>query len=119
MTAVLLDKTYADLVRRYYGPGYTLGPDDGMEWSYIPHFYYKYYMFSYATGLSSGIALADQIEKGGEEAARAFLGMLADGSSRPPLDLLRSVGVDLSRPEAIEAALKLFEETVTELEKLL
>ncbi len=119
VTAALLDETYAGLVRRYYGDSFTIGPDDGMEWAYIPHFYYKYYVFSYATGLSSGIALADRIERGGEEAVRDYLGMLQGGCSRPPLDLLKSAGVDLTRPEAIEAALKLFERTVAELEKLL
>jgi oligoendopeptidase F len=119
VTADLLDQTYAGLVRRYYGDGFTVGPDDGMEWAYIPHFYYKYYVFSYATGLSSGIALADRIEQGGESAVRDYLGMLQGGCSRPPLDLLRSAGVDLTEPAAIEAALNLFEKTVAELEKLL
>ena len=119
VTAALLDKTYAGLVRKYYGEGFAVGPDDGMEWAYIPHFYYKYYVFSYATGLSSGIALADRIEQGGESAVQDYLGMLRGGCSGPPLDLLKSAGVDLTRPEAIEAALKLFDKTVAELEKLL
>ncbi|MBD3867051.1 MAG: oligoendopeptidase F [Acidobacteria bacterium] len=119
VTAALLDETYTGLVRRYYGEGFTVGPDDGMEWAYIPHFYYKYYVFSYATGLSSGIALADRIEQGGEAAVQDYLGMLKGGCFRPPLDLLKSAGVDLTEPAAVEAALKLFEKTVAELEKLL
>ncbi len=119
VTAALLDETYAGLVRRYYGDSFTVGPDDGMEWAYIPHFYYKYYVFTYATGLSSGIALADRIEKGGEQAVNDYLGMLRGGCSRPPLDLLRSAGIDLTEPAPIESALKLFEKTVAELEKLL
>jgi oligoendopeptidase F len=119
VTAALLDETYAGLVGRYYGDGFTVGPNDGMEWAYIPHFYYKYYVYSYATGLSSGIALAGRIEEGGEKAVQDYLGMLQGGCSRPPLDLLKSAGVDLTKPEPIEAALKLFEQTVAELEKLL
>jgi len=119
VTAKFLDETYADLVQRYYGPDYVLGPNDGMEWAYIPHFYYKYYVYSYATGLSAGIAVAQRVRSGDPEAVEAYLGMLEGGSSQPPLDLLRGAGVDLSSPAPVEAALKLFDETVTELEKLL
>ncbi len=68
VTATLLEQTYRDLVRRYYGPGFTVDPNDGMEWAYIPHFYYKYYVYSYATGLSSGIAIADRVREQGEPA---------------------------------------------------
>jgi len=118
ITASLLDQTYAELVRRYYGDGFTVGADDGLEWAFIPHFYWKYYVFTYATGLSSGIALAQKVQEG--DAQRdAYLGMLEAGCSAPPLDLLRDAGVDLTRPDAIEAALALFDETVTELEALL
>ena len=118
ITAGLLDQTYADLVQRYYGDGFTVDADDGMEWAFIPHFYWKYYVFTYATGLSSGIALAQRVQEG--EAQRdAYLGMLNAGCSRPPLDLLREAGVDLTQPDAIDAALVLFDETVTELEALL
>ncbi|RKZ15642.1 oligoendopeptidase F [bacterium] len=120
ITATLLDETYADLVRRYYGPSYTLDPDDGMEWAYIPHFYYKYYVFTYATGLSSGIAIADGLRGDNAEDVQAGLvAMLSGGASEPPLDLLRKAGVDLTRPAAIEAALKAFEQTVAEMEKLI
>ncbi len=119
VTASLLEKTYRDLVQRYYGPEFTLDENDGMEWAYIPHFYYKYYVFTYATGLSSGIALAKKIETEGEPAAKAFLGMLEGGCSKPPLELLAGAGVDLTKPDAIEAALATFDETLRELETLL
>ena len=118
ITAELMEKTYSDLVRRYYGPAYTLGPDDGLEWAYIPHFYYKYYVFSYATGLSCGIALAQKVQEGPEQ-RDAYLAFLSGGGSEPPLDLLRKAGVDLTRPDAIEAALRTFDETLAELEELL
>jgi oligoendopeptidase F len=119
VTAALLDKTYSELVQRYYGPGYTLDDNDGMEWAYIPHFYYKYYVYSYATGLSSGIAIADRVKALGEPAAEAFLAMLAGGASAPPLELLAGAGVDLTKPDALDAAMKTFEETLDEVEKLL
>ena len=119
ITAALLDETYRDLVQRYYGPGYTLDANDGMEWAYIPHFYYKYYVYSYATGLSSGIAIADRVKTLGKPAADAFLAMLAGGASAPPLELLAGAGVDLTKPDALEAAMKTFEKTLNEVERLM
>ena len=119
VTAALLEETYRDLVQRYYGPGYTLDENDGMEWAYIPHFYYKYYVYSYATGLASGIAIADRVKALGEPAAEAFLAMLSGGASAPPLELLAGASVDLTKPDALEAAMRTFEETLGEVEKLL
>jgi oligoendopeptidase F len=119
VTAALLDETYRDLVQRYYGPGYTLDANDGLEWAYIPHFYFKYYVYSYATGLSSGIAIADRVKTLGKPAADAFLAMLAGGASAPPLELLAGAGVDLTKPDALEAAMKAFEKTLDEVEKLM
>jgi oligoendopeptidase F len=119
ITAALLDETYSDLIERYYGPGFTVDEDDGMEWAYIPHFYFKYYVYSYATGLCSGIAIAERVKADGDKAVEDYLGMLKGGCSEAPLDLLRGAGVDLSKPDAIEAALQRFDRTVTELAKLL
>jgi oligoendopeptidase F len=119
ITAALLDDTYRDLVQRYYGPGFTVDENDGMEWAYIPHFYYKYYVYSYATGLCSGIAISERVKKLGDEAVDDFLGMLKGGCSKPPMELLEGACVDLSKPDAIESALQRFDRTVTELAKLL
>jgi oligoendopeptidase F len=119
ITAALLDETYSDLIKRYYGPGFTVDENDGMEWAYIPHFYYKYYVYSYATGLCSGIAIAERVKSKGDEAVEDYLGMLKGGCSKPPLELLRGAGVDLAKPDAIESALQRFDRTVTELAKLL
>jgi oligoendopeptidase F len=119
ITAALLDETYRDLVQRYYGPGFTVDENDGMEWAYIPHFYYKYYVYSYATGLCSGIAIAERVKELGDEAVDEYLGMLKGGCSGAPLALLKGAGVDLSKPDAIESALRRFDRTVSELAKLL
>ena len=119
ITASLLDATYVDLVERYYGPGFTVDPDDGMEWAYIPHFYYKYYVYSYATGLSCGLAIAENVKAHGQPAVDGYLAMLQGGCAEPPLDLLKKAGVDLTRPDAIEAALARFDRTITELAALL
>ncbi len=119
LTAEFFTKTYEELVRAYYGPNFTVGPNDGMEWAYIPHFYYKYYVYAYATGLSAGIALADRVGSGKPAMREAYLGMLKGGSSKPPLTLLRDAGVDLSRPDAIVAATRLMDATLAQMEKLL
>lgn len=119
ITASLLDQTYSDLVKRYYGPGFTIDKDDGMEWAYIPHFYYKYYVYSYATGLCSGIAIAERVKKQGDKAVKEYLGMLKGGCSKAPLVLLHGAGVDLTKPDAIESALQRFDRRITELAELL
>ena len=119
LTATLLDETYREIVKRYYGPSYTVDADDGMEWAYISHFYYKYYVYAYATGLASGIAIADRVRELGQPAVDAYLGMLASGSAEPSLVLLKKAGVDLTRPEPIDAAMRTFARTMDEVEKLL
>jgi oligoendopeptidase F len=119
LTSDFLNKAYSDLVREYYGTDLTLGENDDIEWAYIPHFYYKYYMYSYATGLSAGIALAEKVQTEGPAARDAYLGMLKAGCSKPPLELLKTAGVDLTKPQAVEAAARLFDRTLDQIEKLL
>ena len=107
------------LIEDYYGPGYSMDADDPVEWAYIPHFYFKYYVFTYATGLASGTAIAEMIAKGDPAALDAYLEMLKGGNSKPPLELLKGAGVDLTKPDAIAAALELFDRTLSELEAIL
>lgn len=119
ITADKLNAIYGGLIKDYYGPGYTMDADDPVEWAYIPHFYYKYYVFTYATGLASGAAIAERVSDGDPAARDAYLEMLAGGNSKPPLELLKGAGVDLTKPDAIAAALELFDRTLTELEAIL
>ncbi|MCK9462391.1 MAG: oligoendopeptidase F [Proteobacteria bacterium] len=119
LTAELLSRTYGGLIRTYYGPDFTMGENDDVEWAYIPHFYYKYYVYSYATGLSSGIAIAGKVKGEGAPAREAYLGMLKGGMSKPPLELLRGAGVDLTRPDAIAAAAKLMDDMLGQMERLI
>jgi oligoendopeptidase F len=119
ITAEFLNRTYRRLIAQYYGDGLTIDPDDEVEWAYIPHFYYKYYLYAYATGLSAGVALAEGIQSGDAKRRDAYLGMLAAGSSKPPLTILREAGVDLTRPDAIVAAAGLMDRTIKEMRSLL
>ena len=113
-----LNELYGSLIKRYYGPDYTMDETDKLEWAYIPHFYYKYYVYSYATGLSSALSFANLIEQSPENAAK-YIDMLKAGCSKNSIELLKDAGVDLSTPAPIEFALNSFNETLTELEKLL
>ena len=119
LTAEWLNNKYRELIELYYGPGFQMGDNDACEWMFIPHFYYNFYVFTYATGLTSGLAMADRIEDKGDKAAEQYIdGMLKAGSSAPPLDILRSAGVDLETPAPIQAAMDLFAETLAEFEKV-
>ncbi len=119
LTADYLNGLYKGLITDYYGPEFSLGINDECEWMFIPHFYYNFYVFTYATGLTSGLALEHEITKNGDKAARKYIdNMLKAGSSAPPLDILRNAGVDLETPAPIISAMDLFEETVNEFDKL-
>lgn len=118
ITADFLDDAYRKLIARYYGPGLTIDPHDAAEWAYIPHFYFKYYVYAYATGLSSGVALADRVRSGDPAKRDAYLGMLQAGSSKPPLAILKDAGVDLTRPEAVVSAARLMGKTIRQMQEI-
>lgn len=112
-TADLLKKEYMDLYRFYYGEELVLDDELAIEWARIPHFYYDYYVYQYATGISAAIALYQRVSKGGSQELEDYLGFLKAGNSRYPLDILRSAGVDMSKPEPIAAAISYFDELLT------
>jgi len=119
LTAEFLNTLYGDMIKEYYGPGFELGEFDQCEWMFIPHFFYNFYVFTYATGLTSGLAMADMIAEEGQDAADRYINnMLRAGSSAPPLDILRDAGVDLETPAPIVAAMDMFQETVEEFDRL-
>ena len=121
LTADFLDSIYYDLVKRYFGSDVAFDEEDEMiawEWSRIDHFFYDFYVYKYATGMASAIAMASMIlsADGGRDRYLAFLG---SGSSKYPLDLLRDAGVDLTTPQPVEAALTEFQCLVDEMEHLM
>lgn len=119
VTADFLDSTYRGLLRAYYGPDFVIDENDPVEWASVPHFYYKFYTYAYAMGLSSGVALAEKVQSGDPAARDAYLAFLSAGNSRPPADLLRAAGVDLTKPDAVNAAAKLMDRSIAEMERLL
>jgi oligoendopeptidase F len=118
LTADNLSKPYYDLVARYHGPEVTLDEEIALEWARIPHFYYNYYVYQYATGLAAAIALSRQILDEGQPAIDRFLRFLSSGSSKSSIDLLRDAGVDMASPAPIQASMDLFETLLDELEAL-
>lgn len=115
----LLCEEYRKLNEAYYGPDVVLDENIALEWARIPHFYYNYYVFQYATGYSAAIALSQRILAEGEPAVRDYLGFLSGGCSKTPIELLRGAGVDMTKPQPVESALKLFGELLDEMEALL
>ena len=119
LTAELLCAEYKALNAKYFGPDMVIDDRIALEWVRIPHFYYNYYVYQYATGYSAAIALSRRILREGEPAVKDMLAFLSGGCSKDPIDLLRGAGVDMAGPEPIQAALDLFGSLLDEMEALL
>ena len=118
LTADALCKKYHEINSLYFGPDMISDEGIALEWARIPHFFYNYYTFQYATGFSAAVAIAERILKEGELAVADYKKFLSGGSSTDPISLLKIAGVDMSTPEPVNAALALFGELVDELEAL-
>jgi oligoendopeptidase F len=118
LTADVLCAEYRRLNEMYYGPDMVVDDEIAMEWARIPHFYYNYYVFQYATGYSAAIALSRRILKEGESAVKDYLNFLSGGCSKSPVDLLKGAGVDMSSPAPVNEALELFGKLLDEMESL-
>ena len=118
LTAEVLTEKYLELNRLYFGPDMISDPYIGLEWARIPHFFYNYYVFQYATGYSAAVAIANRILSEGESAVRDYKKFLSGGSSLDPISLLKLAGVDMSSPEPVRSVLTLFNDLVTEMESL-
>lgn len=121
LTADALCEKYWELNRLYYGPDMVCDEGIALEWARIPHFFYDYYVFQYATGFSAAVAIANRIlsEGEGEGAVQDYKRFLSGGGSADPISLLKLAGVDMGSPEPINSALELFGELTEELEQLL
>lgn len=115
ITAEALGAIYRELNAGYYGPGIVVDDQIAVEWARIPHFYYQYYVYQYATGFSAAIALSNRILNEGAPAVADYLGFLSGGSSKTPIELLKDAGVDMTTPEPTANALAYFDELIDEL----
>lgn len=118
ITSDFLCDLYGDLNLLYFGEEIVPDPEIKYEWARIPHFYYNYYVYQYATGFSAAIALSQRVLNGGEKEALDYLGFLKGGSSATPVELLKGAGVDMTDPGVVNDALKLFGELIDRMEKL-
>lgn len=119
LTPDVLTKTYYDLNVKYFGEDIVIDEEIGLEWARIPHFYYNFYVYQYATGYSAAAALSKQILDEGESAVTRYLQFLKAGSSDYPIEVLKHAGVDMTSSEPIKQALTVFEKTLIEMEQLL
>ncbi|MCR6545606.1 oligoendopeptidase F [Dehalobacterium formicoaceticum] len=118
LTTEAFSEIYYQLNQDYYGPDMAMDQEIALEWARIPHFYNAFYVYKYATGFSAASALAQGILEEGQPAVDRYLKFLQSGGSDYPINLLQKAGVDMNEPHPIEQALKVFEEMLVEMEKM-
>ncbi|CAM3999871.1 oligoendopeptidase F [Catellicoccus marimammalium] len=118
LTSQAMNEYYGDLNQEYYGPAVEKDPEIALEWSRIPHFYYNFYVYQYATGFAAASALAKNITEGKEGALEHYLNFLKAGSSDYPIAVMKKAGVDMTQKDYLESAFAVFEERLNELEQL-
>lgn len=119
LTAESLSKLYHELNQKYYGPDMVSDPQIAYEWARIPHFYYNFYVYQYATGFSAAVALAHGILNEGAPAVERYKKFLSGGCSQSPVDLLKIAGVNMEEPKAVQDALDVFGKVLDEIETLI
>ena len=119
LTEEELSNTYLELNKLYYGNNVVSDDLIKYEWARIPHFYTSFYVYKYATGLSCAIKIATDIINNKENAKENYLNFLSSGGSDYPLNILKKTGIDMTKPDTINDALKVFKEKVEELKELL
>src|SRR5690625_20665 len=119
LTADKFTEIYYELNKKYFGDAVVSDEEIGREWARIPHFYYNYYVYQYATGYSAATSLAHQMLGGKDGSVDRYLSFLKAGSSDYPIEVLKKAGVDMTSKQPIKEALDVFEEKLTEMEKML
>lgn len=119
LTAESLKAHYRTLNEKYYGPEMEMDDTIAVEWARIPHFYYNFYVFQYATGFSSAVALAEAIIKEGQPAVDRYMSFLSAGNHKYPVDILTAAGADIASGKPVNDCLALFSKLVDEFDALL
>jgi oligoendopeptidase F len=118
LTEEEFSNTYYELNKLYYGDNVVSDEEIRYEWARIPHFYTSFYVYKYATGLSCAIKIATDILNNKPRALENYLDFLSSGGSDYPLNILKKTGIDITTGEAIEDALKVFDQKIKELKNL-
>ena len=119
LTVDVLRAEYRSLLEGFFGPRVKLESVSDLECLRIPHFYRAFYVYTYATGISAAIALANRVLRGGDKEREDYFTFLRSGGSRYPIESLKLAGVDMSSPAPVQAAIARFEKLVGELGKYL
>lgn len=118
LTKDVLCNAYLELNKKYYGRSVVSDPEIAYEWARIPHFYRSFYVYKYATGIISAVSIAERIYNEGAPAVEDYFKFLSSGGSDSPVELLKLAGVDLTRPDAFNAAMASFKAALEEFEAL-
>lgn len=118
LTAAVLSDTYMELNRLYFGPDMVSDDLIAWEWSRIPHFYFNFYVYQYATSFAAAAAISRRILSGEEGAVDSYLKFLSSGCTKDPISLLKMAGVDLSTGRVVDEALEVFEDAIRQMEEL-
>ena len=122
LTGDVLTEIYGGILKKYYGHEKNVCRIDDavtVEWSYIPHFYYNFYVYQYATSFTASVALSEKVLAGEKGALDRYLAFLSSGGSDYPIDLLKTAGVDMTSPEPFEKTMSVMNRTMDAIEKIL
>jgi oligoendopeptidase F len=122
LTGDNMNELYIDMLRRYHGEAEGVMKIDDLyavEWAFIPHFHYNFYVYQYATSYIAAIALAEGILEDRPGAREKYLAFLKSGSTKPPVELLQDAGVDMTGPEPIRAAMREMNHVMDQIEEIL
>jgi oligoendopeptidase F len=119
LTKEELCKVYYELNQKYYGEGVTHDSQIAYEWARIPHFYNAFYVYKYATGITSAISIVKRILTEGDSAVKDYFAFLSSGGCEDPVSILKKAGVDLTTEAPFEAAMQEFKNTLEEFKSLL
>ena len=114
-----MNAMYLELLKKYHGPKVAIDPAVAVEWAYVPHFYYNFYVYQYATSIAASAYFADQVMKGGARERDNYLGVLKAGGSDYPVDILKKAGLDMTSPAPYRALIDKFARTLDQIEALI
>jgi oligoendopeptidase F len=122
LTGDVLTHLYREILKKYYGHDQgicRIAEPIPVEWAYIPHFYYNFYVYQYSTSFTASTALAEGIIQGEKKAVSDVMAFLSAGGSRYPIDLLKEAGVDMMSPDPFNKTMQAMNRTMDEIEKIL
>ena len=122
LTSDVMNQVYGDLLRKYYGDAEGICKIDDLytlEWSFVPHFYYDFYVYQYATSFTASAALAEKVLSGEDDSLNKYITFLSAGGSEYPIDLLKTAGVDMTTGEPFNKAIEAMNRIMDEIDEIL